>query len=322
MSVKHDEYVSSDTKMTVQDVSGHPTQVLSLGNVEEASTRIVFIPGVPGAIGFYWQFLKSLAALTENNKFSIHAPSYPGHDVTHLTSQQRDAKLSLEEQIEHKIAFVRDVVPVGSRLILVGHSLGCFMIMQMLKRGALSDFQLVKVGLLCPVMARMSESASGQRLEPFYRNHPLLFRSVIWAGSLLPRFFLRPYLDTKMKNILGIPDEYRGDIVMKGIDFVKYQPCVFNAIDTGMEAIKATGDVDVDTLLQHQDRLSIWYTAQDHWVPDGLYESLSREHPQLNIHQIDTHHAFMLHKADEIAEVVSIWLTKFCDIHEVDTSSP
>lgn len=40
----------------------------------------------------------------------------------------------LNAQIEHKLAFLRKHVPRETSLILVGHSIGCYIILEMIKR--------------------------------------------------------------------------------------------------------------------------------------------------------------------------------------------
>jgi len=40
----------------------------------------------------------------------------------------------LDGQIEHKLAFLRKHVPQGTNLLLIGHSIGCYIILEMIKR--------------------------------------------------------------------------------------------------------------------------------------------------------------------------------------------
>lgn len=40
----------------------------------------------------------------------------------------------LDGQVEHKLAFLRKHVPRDTRLVLLGHSIGCYIILEMLKR--------------------------------------------------------------------------------------------------------------------------------------------------------------------------------------------
>lgn len=49
------------------------------------------------------------------------------------SSAERDV-FGLNGQIEHKLAFLRKHVPSETRLVLVGHSIGCYIILELLKR--------------------------------------------------------------------------------------------------------------------------------------------------------------------------------------------
>lgn len=54
---------------------------------------------------------------------------YPDSSAT----EHSDA-FGLNGQVEHKLAFIRTHVPEGTNLILVGHSIGCYIILEMMKR--------------------------------------------------------------------------------------------------------------------------------------------------------------------------------------------
>lgn len=41
---------------------------------------------------------------------------------------------SLEGQIHHKMAFIEEFISTDSKLILIGHSIGCYVILEMLNR--------------------------------------------------------------------------------------------------------------------------------------------------------------------------------------------
>ena len=299
---------STGVEFTVEEVNGRKTQVFCSGSLEEDATRVIFIPGNPGVVRFYWRFLNSLATSTET-EYRVYAMSYPGHDVSGLSSDVKGAwdRLSLEEQIEHKIAFIRAHVPEGAKVILIGHSLGCYIIMQMLKRNSLANIEIVKIGLICPVIACMAESPTGQWFGPFCTKHPLLGRALVQSASWLPRFILRRFVSQKLEDYFGASD-YLEDIVSTAINFVKQPPCVLNAIHIGIDALDVIKEMDMDTLIQYKDRLTIWYTSLDHWVPDGMYQDLAKAHPELCIHPIGTQHAFMLHAAVEVAKAVGAWL--------------
>ncbi|MEQ2160245.1 hypothetical protein GOODEAATRI_031659 [Goodea atripinnis] len=59
----------------------------------------------------------------------------------------------LNGQIQHKLAFLQKHVPKGTSLVLLGHSIGCYIILEMIKR----DPEL-----------KVQHPDSGQLLDPCY----------------------------------------------------------------------------------------------------------------------------------------------------------
>lgn len=64
-------------------------------------------------------------------------PTYSRHYKFFCTdgslAADRDV-FGLNGQIEHKLAFLRKHVPRETNLVLVGHSIGCYIILEMMKR--------------------------------------------------------------------------------------------------------------------------------------------------------------------------------------------
>ncbi|KAL0170216.1 hypothetical protein M9458_034812, partial [Cirrhinus mrigala] len=47
---------------------------------------------------------------------------------------EKEDVFGLDGQIEHKLAFLRKHVPRDTNLLLIGHSIGCYIILEMMKR--------------------------------------------------------------------------------------------------------------------------------------------------------------------------------------------
>lgn len=305
-----------DGEFSVRRVGGLATQVLEFqtdtddGNADDR-THVVFIPGNPGIVGAYLPFLKSLALSTHMNaNLKITSMSYPGHDESGIPHGMEERGMySLEEQIQHKLAFINETVPLKSKLVLIGHSLGCYMIMQLLKRNALANHRVVKVGLLCPVVANMAESPAGMMFGPLFKNHPYVGKALIHTASWLPTSFLHNRFEKAFVERLRTPDLYRSSLVSLVVDFLQRPHCVMNAVSIGVDSIDKLQELDVDTLQVYKDRCTIWYTPIDHWVPSGMYQTLAQRHKDFDIKSFLVYHAFMLHAADEVAGVVGPWLS-------------
>lgn len=97
---------------------------------------IVMIPGNPGDPIFYNQFLRHLGHLLDwsHGILSIsNANTYP------CSSNKNKCPLKqvylLADQVQHKVAYINTVIEQhpSSHLILIGHSIGCFMVLQVLR---------------------------------------------------------------------------------------------------------------------------------------------------------------------------------------------
>ena len=90
------------------------------------------------------------------------------------------AVYSLKGQIEHKISFISEHVPSNVTVILIGHSIGCYIIMHMLPR--LTQRKIAHCYLLFPTVERMAESPNGRFFSPalkYFRWALLLAVSIV-----------------------------------------------------------------------------------------------------------------------------------------------
>ena len=91
---------------------------------------------------------------------------------------------SLEDQVEHKLAFLERYARDRNSLYLIGHSIGCYMLLQM--RDKLAEDRVKRVILLFPTIERMAETPNGIRQAPLFSTLRPLFIAICWLLSLLP----------------------------------------------------------------------------------------------------------------------------------------
>jgi pimeloyl-ACP methyl ester carboxylesterase len=80
---------------------------------------VLFIPGNPGLISYYTDYLTRLQGLS-NNQLDVYAISHLGHT---MNSPRSHGIASLAEQIDSKLAFFK-TLPGDLPVVLIGHSLG------------------------------------------------------------------------------------------------------------------------------------------------------------------------------------------------------
>lgn len=111
-------------------VSGYKTYLLEI-HAQNPAFHVLFIPGNPGVVSFYTDFLESLYELLGGDA-SVTAI---GH-VSHAEKNWENGRLfSLQGQIDHKMSFLeQELKEVEVPILLVGHSIGAYISMEILRR--------------------------------------------------------------------------------------------------------------------------------------------------------------------------------------------
>ncbi|MBN3286679.1 LDAH hydrolase, partial [Polyodon spathula] len=99
------------------------------------------LTGNPGIVGYYKTFMQALYQMLDH-KYPVWAVSQAGHCVPPDSMEMMEDTdvIELEDvfglngQVEHKRAFLKHHVPRNIKLVLIGHSIGCYIILEMMKR--------------------------------------------------------------------------------------------------------------------------------------------------------------------------------------------
>ncbi|XP_057718073.1 uncharacterized protein LOC130932694 isoform X2 [Arachis stenosperma] len=112
------------------NVSGYKSEILEIHAVAPIM-HVLLVPGNPGVILFYKDFVEFLYDQLEGNA-SITAI---GH-ISHTRKNWEHGRLfSLEEQINHKVDFIREELQKNEiPIVLVGHSIGSYIAIEIFKR--------------------------------------------------------------------------------------------------------------------------------------------------------------------------------------------
>lgn len=88
----------------------------------------------------------------------------------------------LQEQIDHKAAIIRNFVPQGCKLHIIGHSMGAKVALELLKMPEFED-RIEKCYMLFPTVERIADTRNAQFMRPFvhYFGSTLVFLS--WVSS-------------------------------------------------------------------------------------------------------------------------------------------
>ena len=107
-----------------------PTELFGIGLSGSQTTRhpstplVLFIAGNPGSAAYFKRQIE-LVHDAMRGQFDVLAISHAGHG--HATGHDAPLPLfSLQDQIEHKISFIKQHIPPNQPLIVIGHSIGAY----------------------------------------------------------------------------------------------------------------------------------------------------------------------------------------------------
>lgn len=279
------------------EVGGIRTEAFVLRAEEPVSDiTLVVVPGNPGAIEFYVEFITELFHLLEQ-RYSIVGVGHAGHAPQQLNG---DAIYTLQDQIRHKIDYL-DSFGGKSRFVLMGHSVGAYISLQVTKRRP--DFPILKVINLFPTVRDLY-----QGLPPPVKviMRPGLRQLIGCIVHCIPTFVKRAILSLARSNF----DQSTRELVTGMLNYTTIQNVLYMAYLEAYEIL----DLDED-LLRHDEHevrptLLFLYGRTDPYTPMEFHDAMKMLMPDGHVHlaEEEVPHAFVLKHSSPVARRVAHFL--------------
>ena len=151
----------------------------------------VVIPGNPGCIHFYEKFEEVLCVKTNIPVWGVshtgHAHAGEDGGVGHPATLE----CGLEKQIEHKIEYLeKEAFQHAEKVLLIGHSIGCYIILHIMDRMQGKNYMVEKGILLFPTIERMKQSPQGLKMTPLLTYARWMFMFTIRILRIFPESFV------------------------------------------------------------------------------------------------------------------------------------
>ncbi|KAJ5664969.1 uncharacterized protein N7477_007417 [Penicillium maclennaniae] len=274
------------------------------GSPSSAETSIFFISGNPGLIGYYHPFLSLLAqnlGETSNQSkpaYQIYGCSLGGFEVDEnlssndLNSQNKsrrgDSKLY---DLEDQVCFVHqrlDIVmngfasnaPRNRKVILIGHSVGAYIAMEVIRRHreSNSSFDIVGGVMLFPTVMDIAASPSGQKLTGLLSIIPRLALVVGFFARLLTFTLPMVALRSVVRVVMNDPPEHALDTTCT---FLRSRGGVRQALHMAADEMRTiTSDKWADDVwgVAHArepiTKMFFYFGVNDHWVAEKTRDDI------------------------------------------------
>lgn len=276
---------TNKTTMAVKEFvkSAYPTSIVHLKSIsvrgKSECPLFVWIPGNPGLIEYYEEFLMLIHR--RHPEWEVLGISQAGMSTASLKQSNKSKcqeVYSLQQQIDHKIDVIRDFSSPTRPLIIMGHSVGAYMVQHV----ALSERlvgKVVKIGLLTPTILDIHTSTKGVALCKiiyWLKDLPNLagWISSLLFGVFLPSFLLRLILSMIMGCHRNSSAVVTTEILIRNGEFVRQ---ALGLAMFEMEEIRSDWEFQ-RRLIDHcnKNKIFTWilFSESDHWVADTTREDL------------------------------------------------
>ncbi|XP_058821464.1 lipid droplet-associated hydrolase isoform X2 [Topomyia yanbarensis] len=212
---------------------------------------------------------------------------------------------NLNGQLQHKIEFIRKYVPQDVKIHLIGHSIGCYLALELIKIPDISK-RIQYCYFLFPTIERMAEARNGfiltRIVKPIYFIIEWFYRCFALLPNIIKIWIIYVYfLFTRTpKYYLGTALKYTHPAVIDKVWFM------------AMDEMKQVRELDVETIRLNKHRLKFYYGATDGWTPLKYYQELKQKIPEVDAELCTRkfEHAFVLRSADTMGFMVGEWILK------------
>ncbi|KAK4582692.1 hypothetical protein RGQ29_025752 [Quercus rubra] len=248
------------------NVSSYTTELLEI-HADDPQMHVLFIPGNPGVVAFYKDFVESLYEFLEGH-VSVTAIGHTSH-----TKKMDFIKQELEN-IE---------VPI----ILVGHSIGSYMAIDIFRRSL--EKVTYCVGLY-PFLEINPESKMQPIIQKIAASQVLSVAISLIIASLkfLPSWALRLIVT----NSLGKSWSATA-LEATCSHLVQYHTIRNSLFMTMTEFQKLTETPDWAFMRENREKLAFLFGVDDHWAPLQMFEEISNQVPGIALSTESNHtHTF------------------------------
>ncbi|TRM65957.1 hypothetical protein BD626DRAFT_546363 [Schizophyllum amplum] len=220
--------------------------------------------GNPGIVDFYIPFLSDLRE--RNPRWAVLAHSHIGH-TPGFASSTSTSRCGLSFQIQSATDAIDLLKLQFRRVVIIGHSVGCYISLQALKQ---RPADIDGLFLLFPTVCHIADTPNGRTLSWLF-NPPLprVVSALTYVAGWIPTGLLRLVQS-------GYPTEQLS--VVKGL--LGSPTAAFSALTMANDEMKQIQDLDAALLEEHRHRIWMYFAEEDGWVGDQREVILHSFHPE------------------------------------------
>ncbi|XP_021193565.2 lipid droplet-associated hydrolase [Helicoverpa armigera] len=278
------------------------THIITYGDPFHCNGKdvIVCITGNPGIPDFYIEFG---AELYKSTGLPLCIIGHAGHDVVPDEQSNmlkgQEHLFHLDGQLKHKLELINTYIDKQSKIHLIGHSIGSWLILELLNDNENLAMRVKSVNLLFPTLQRMAETRNGIFLNNYLRKIHSVLIFLYLLVSVLPTVIVNFLIAVYLK-INSLPSHYT-KLILKFLNQNVGEKILFLAYNE-MDRVKS---LNVDALNKIKHIVNVIYSSHDNWAPVSYMEDLHKCQPEIPMTEVNIDHAFVLKSSKTVADMVA-----------------
>lgn len=203
---------------------------------------------------------------------------------------------SLSRQVEHKMQAIRILIPNSVKLYIVGHSIGSYMQIAVLKQLNAQNRPVAHSFLLMPAIDHLGSTTNATFFKGLFKIRYVIFGLLMLTSNLVPERLSKIVIRTFFQLLLRRKDIM--DCLVDGVYEIDDWKISRNMMELGEDEFATVLQRDDATIGANIDRMTILYGNNDGWATKSMYESMKDTYPTADIEFLEgARHAFFCNRA-------------------------
>lgn len=211
---------------------------------------------------------------------------------------------SLEGQIRHKVAFIKENIPEDVKLILIGHSIGCYMVLKSLSQ---LNHKKLRCYMLFPTIERMAISPNGKVFTPLLKYTRWLAPVTAKILSFIPDRYKRKLLEWHFSG-KSLPESVYDATLSLFNPFT-----LANSLYLAHNEMQIVRELDENLIKENAELLSFYFGRTDAWCPQEYFYNMKTRFPSVDARMCENgySHAFVLGESVHMADLMADWIKPY-----------
>lgn len=211
---------------------------------------------------------------------------------------------NLAGQIEHKVDLFNNHIDKKSKLHIIGHSIGAWIVLEMVHRNTPLLDRVASIHLLFPVIQHIAKTDNCIEKEKITYRLKLLFLRLLYM--LLPNVLIKIIIRQYIKHSYSECPLFFVEGALKCL----HPKNMNNFFLMLRDEIQNVCDLNTQIIGSVKENMNVVYGSQDGWVPLHFMDDLKIFEPSLQMSEVKCSHAFTMNSKEcsIVASIVSDYI--------------